>query len=349
MSTTSSTTPRPTTSRSTVRARWAALAVLPVLAITGCGGAATSAGAAPEAFPPDGATIEWVVPSAAGGGNDILARIVAPALGEELGATVQVVNREGGNQVIGLTALATAEPDGTTLGNTNLPSILGRYLDPSQQATFDRASFTPVGSFASNDIVIAVPTKSPYQTVADLVAAAKADPGAVTAGTDSRAGDDHVNLAILEQELGIDLNVVHYDSGADKVAALIAGEVDLALGGVSSVFGPAESGDVRLLTVVADEPSPFLPQVPTLASAGFDGVESMTSRFTLSVPAGTPDTTVTALQDALEKATARPAVQEALKGAATQPDFLDAQEAAALWAEREAVVKPIIADLLTQQ
>ncbi len=339
-------TTRPTRVRPHLRL--ALFAAAPLLALTGCSGAAAQS-SADTPFPAEGTTIEWIVPSAAGGGNDILARIVAPALGEELGATVQVVNREGGNQVIGLTELAGADPDGTTLGNTNLPSILGRYLDPSQQASFDRESFIPVGSFASNDIVIAVPANSPYQSLGDLVAAAKADPGVLTAGTDSRAGDDHVNLAILEEALGIDLNIVHYDSGSDKTAALIAGEVDLALGGVSTVYGPAQSGDVEVLTVISDEPSPFIPDVPTLTSAGFDGVEDMTSRFTLSVPAGTPEATVTTLQDALEAATTQPEVMASLEEAAVEPSFSDAEAAAALWAEREAVVKPIVTELLAQQ
>ncbi len=83
-----------------------------------------------ESWPEPNTNIEWIVPSAAGGGNDIMARILAPVLSEELGVNVQVVNREGGNQVIGLTELAQAKPDGTKLGATNLPSILGRYLDP---------------------------------------------------------------------------------------------------------------------------------------------------------------------------------------------------------------------------
>jgi len=336
--------------RPLIRRTLGAFALVTATALTACsGGSSGGTEADAAAFPEAGSTLEWVVPSAAGGGNDILARIVAPALAEELGVTVQVVNREGGNQVIGLTELANADPDGTTFGYTNLPSILGRYLDPSQQASFDRESFTPFGSFASNDIVIAVPADSPVQTMEDFVEAAQDDPGAITAGTDSRAGDDHVNLSVLEQELDMDLNVVHYDSGSDKVAALVSGEVDMALGGVSSFFGPYQSGDIRLLAVVADEPNPFVEDVPTLTDAGFPGIDQMTSRFTLSVPAGTPEGIVTTLEAALEVATTDPEVMSALEDAATRPDFLDAQEAADLWAERETAVEPIIADLLVGQ
>lgn len=339
-----------TPTRSAPRRTLGAIALATAATLTACSGGSTgTSDTDAAAFPESGTTIQWIVPSAAGGGNDILARIVAPALSEELGATVQVVNREGGNQVIGLTEVANADPDGTTFGFTNLPSILGRYLDPSQQATFDRESFTPFGSFASNDIVVAVPADSPVQTMEDLVEAAQDDPGAITAGTDSRAGDDHVNLSVLEQELDMDLNVVHYDSGSDKVAALVSGEVDLALGGVSSFVGPYRSGDIRLLSVVADETNPFVPEVPTLTDAGYPGVAQMTSRFTLSLPAGTPEAIVTTLQDALEAATSDPEVKTALEDAATRPAFLDAQEAADLWAEREAAVKPVIADLLTGQ
>ena len=114
--------------------------------IAGCS-STTSDSSAP--FPRDGATVEWVVPSAAGAGNDILARIMAPAMEAELGVPVKVVNKEGGSQVVGLNYLANAKPDGETIGFTNVPSILGRYLDPSKKAGFDRESFAPIGSFAA--------------------------------------------------------------------------------------------------------------------------------------------------------------------------------------------------------
>ena len=123
-----------------------------------------------------GTTIEWIVPSAAGAGNDILARIMAPAMQETLGANVKVVNKEGGSQVIGLNYAANSKPDGHTIVYTNIPSILGRYLDPSKKAGFDRESFTPIGSFASNAIVIGVNKNSPYKTIKDLFDAAQGQP-----------------------------------------------------------------------------------------------------------------------------------------------------------------------------
>lgn len=337
----------------TRRVALAALALTASSVLTACSsgsGTSTPAGQkATEAWPEAGTNIEWIVPSAAGGGNDIMARILAPAISEELGANVQVVNREGGNQVIGLTELARAEPDGTTFGATNLPSILGRYLDPSNRATFTRESFTPIGCYASNDIIIAVPADSPYATIEDLLSAVEAQPGVVTAGTDSRAGDDHVSLATLERDLGLDLNIVHYDSGADKVAALVSGEIDLAVGGVSSVIGPWKSGDVNVLAVIAEERSDLAPDVPTLTEAGYKGAAPMTSRFCLSVPAETPKPVVSTLEGALETAMADPEVLQKMKDAATLPDVLTSAEAAELWAQREASAAPIIQEILNEQ
>jgi tripartite-type tricarboxylate transporter receptor subunit TctC len=300
------------------------------------------------AFPQKSTKIEWVVPSAAGAGNDVLARIVGPALETELGAPVRVVNKEGGNQVIGLNYVADAKPDGRTMGYTNIPSIFGRYLDPSKQATFNRESFTPIGSFAFNDVVIGVNKTSPYGSIKELFAAVKEQPGKITVGTDSRAGDDHVNLRVLEKALDLDFNIVHYNSGADKIAALISGEVDFALGGISSFIGPSKSGEIRILTVINKQPSPFIPDVPTLETEGFK-VDPMTNNFAVSVPAKTPATTVTALETALKAAIEKPEVADKLKAAGTAPAWLSSSEVTAIWKERETAAKPIIDELLKEQ
>ncbi|CAM3218474.1 Tripartite tricarboxylate transporter family receptor [Arthrobacter ulcerisalmonis] len=327
----------------------AAFAAAAVLALTACGGQTGAASNAATAdFPKAGATIEWIVPSAAGAGNDILARIIAPAMQADLGANVKVVNKEGGSQVVGLNYVAQAKPDGLTFGNTNIPSILGRYLDPSKKAAFSRDSFTPIGSFATNSVVIGVNKDSPYGTIKELFDAVKAAPGTITVGTDSRAGDDHINLRLLEKALGLDFNIVHYNSGADKVAAIVSGEVDFALGGVSSFFGQYKSGDIKLLTVIEDNPSPFVPDVPTLKSAGYD-VDPMASNFALSVPAKTPANVVAALEASLKKAAEDPAVQDKLKGAATQPAWVTASDTSTLWKEREALIKPIVDELLQEK
>ena len=317
----------------------AALATTALLA--GCSGSQEAAGE----FPKKGSTIEWIVPSAAGAGNDILARIVAPAMQQSLGANVKVVNKEGGSQVIGLNYAANAKPDGHTLVYTNVPSILGRYLDPTKKAGFDRESFIPIGSFASNAIVIGVNKSSPYANVADLFAAVKASPGTITVGTDSRGGDDHVNLRILEDTLGLKFNIVHYNSGAEKIASVVAGETDFALGGISSFFGQYKSGELNILTVIQDEPSSFIPDVPTLRSAGFQ-VDPMSNNFAISVPKGTPAETVAVLEAALQKAEEDPAVQAKLEASATQPVWESSAAVEKLWTERETVIKPIIAELL---
>ena len=326
----------------------AAIAAVAALALTGCGGAANGTSTAGSTFPKAGSTIEWIVPSAAGAGNDILARIVAPAMQEDLGANVKVINKEGGGQVVGLNYVANSKPDGLTFGYTNIPSILGRYLDPSKKAGFDRASFTPIGSFASNSVVIGVNKNSPHADIKALFEAIKASPGTVKVGTDSRAGDDHVNLRLLENELGLDFNIVHYNSGADKVAAIVSGEVDFALGGVSSFFGQYKAGDIKLLTVIEDNPSPFVPDVPTLSSAGYK-IAPMTSNFALSVPSKTPADVVARLEAALKKASENTAVQEKLKGAATQPVWRSSSEISKLWEEREKTIKPVIDELLQQK
>lgn len=330
-----------------MRRRTASAAALAAtaLALSAC---ASAAAPSAEEWPEAGTTIEWVVPSAPGGANDTLARIVAPVMGEELGATINVANIEGGNQVIGLSELANAEPNGETIGYTNIPSILGRYLDPGQNAPFTRESFMPIGSFALNAVIIAVPGDSPHQTIEDLFDAVEASPGELVFATDSRAGDDHINLRIIEDELGIDYNIVHYNSGADKVAALVAGEVDAALGGVSSFYAQAEAGDLRILAVIAEEESQFMPGVPTLTSAGYE-IESMVNNFAVSVPAETPQEIVDRLEAALESASSDPEVIAAFEAVATEPDWESASDIAEIWEQRETAVRPVIEAILAEE
>jgi tripartite-type tricarboxylate transporter receptor subunit TctC len=327
--------------KSLIQTVGAAAAVVALAA--GCTGGST----ADEAgnFPTKGSTIEWIVPSAAGAGNDILARIMAPAMQESLGANVKVVNKEGGSQVIGLNYAANAKPDGHTLVYTNVPSILGRYLDPSKKAGFDRESFIPIGSFASNAIVVGVNKSSRFNSIGELFDAVKANPGAVTVGTDSRGGDDHINLRILEDELGLKFNIVHYNSGAEKIAAVVAGETDFALGGISSFFGQYKSGELKLLSVIQDSPSDFIPEVPTLASQGYQ-VDAMSNNFAISVPKGTPAETVAVLENALKKAEEDPAVQAKLEASGTQPVWQSGADVEKIWMDKETVIKPIIAELL---
>ncbi|MFJ4029531.1 Bug family tripartite tricarboxylate transporter substrate binding protein [Paenarthrobacter sp. NPDC089989] len=335
--------------KKTTRLITTAVAATFALALSACGGqSGGSTGTAAGDFPKSGSTIEWIVPSAAGAGNDILARIVAPVMQKDLGANIKVVNKEGGSQVVGLNFAAQSKPDGHTIVNTNIPSILGRYLDPSKKAAFDRSSFTPIGSFATNSVVIGVNKDSKYTSIKELLDAVKASPGKITVGTDSRAGDDHINLRLLEDQLGLDFNIVHYNSGADKIAALVSGEIDFALGGVSSFFGQYKSGDVKLLTVIEDNPSSFVPEVPTMKSAGYD-VKPMSSTFSLSVPAKTPKEIVSRLEASLKKAAEDPTVQEKLKGAATQTAWISAADVSKAWEERETEIKPIIAELLQEK
>jgi tripartite-type tricarboxylate transporter receptor subunit TctC len=327
--------------KSLIQTVGAAAAVVALAA--GCTGGSTADEAG--SFPTKGSTIEWIVPSAAGAGNDILARIMAPAMQESLGANVKVVNKEGGSQVIGLNYAANAKPDGHTLVYTNVPSILGRYLDPSKKAGFDRESFIPIGSFASNAIVIGVNKSSRFNNIGELFDAVKASPGAVTVGTDSRGGDDHINLRILEDELGLKFNIVHYNSGAEKIAAVVAGETDFALGGISSFFGQYKSGELKLLSVIQDSPSDFIPEVPTLASQGYQ-VDAMSNNFAISVPKGTPAETVAVLENALKKAEEDPAVQAKLEASGTQPVWESGADVEKIWMDKETVIKPIIAELL---
>lgn len=188
------------------------------LLATGCArtGGASPAASSDDAFP-DGEVVKVIVPYDAGGVTDVIVRLVAEGMGEELGTTVQVVNKPGAAGSVGLTELSGAKPDGLTIGSFNMPSGFG-YLDPSRNLPYTIGSFTPVSGLALSPTVFAVKADSPWQSFMDLVDAAAASPGQITlAGTSTRTSDDALAVAALENS-GVDFNVVTIDTGgADKV------------------------------------------------------------------------------------------------------------------------------------
>lgn len=326
----------------------AASGLIVALAIGGCtGSTATSApaSAAPDAtpapvepsavaaWPEPGSTIEVIVPFSAGGSTDLLARTVAPIIGAELGANVEVFNVPGAESQIGLTQLASSDPDGYTIGFTNIPSALASYISEERQATYNLDSFAPIGRFTLLNNFIAVHSSSEYQTVEQLIEAAKAK--SVTVGV---SGDnERVALGALGEATGVEFTLVPFDGGAEKTAALLGKQVDAIFGGGPTMVPGVESGDFRVLGVFGTEPDVYLPDVPTLGGLGLKS--AFTDSIGMSAPAGTDPEIVAKISATFEKALADPKVQELAKSKFHMPAYLDGAAFGKLWAEQEAIFR----------
>lgn len=262
--------------------------------------------------------LTFIVAYTPGSANDILVRIVAPALGRELGQGVAVDNKPGAGGTIGTAAVARAKADGYTLGLGSTATVaINRALFP-RLAYDPLKDFTPVIAFGSTPNVLVVPAASPVRSLADLRRAA-----AIRSLTYSSPGNgttQHLAGVLFERDLapGTALHVP-YKGPAEQVTAVAGGQVDFAFASLPSALALVRDGRLRALGATPLEPLPSLPAVPPLASLGLNGYDGAGVWFGLVVPAGTPDPVVQRLHEASTRALADPDVLAKLKAAGYEP------------------------------
>jgi tripartite-type tricarboxylate transporter receptor subunit TctC len=314
----------------------AALAAVALLA-AGCSSGVTSKPAV--TFPKANKSITMIVPFAPGGLTDISARVLAPALADELGVTVEVVNKPGASSQIGLTGLSQSKPDGYTFGYTLLPTTPNAYLDPARKAAFDADSFIGFANYFSTPIVAVVNKDSKFKTVADLVAAAKANPAKVSVGTGALGGPADMGRVLLEQSTGIQFANVQFDGGGPTNVALLGGHIDAAFSSVPEVLQYVKSGQSRVLGVMSAEEVSLLPGAKTFKSEGFD--LTMASTGVISVPAGTPKAIVERLSEATRIAMETAEVIKKADELGFLLQYMTPDEVAKEWAASEEQVRSI--------
>lgn len=157
------------------------------------------------AFADKSRPITHIVAYPPGGGTDVTARLLAPMLEKELGVPVQVVNKPGAGGQVGFTELVRSKPDGYTIGNLILPTVITTYLNPERKAVFSRKSFELLALQDNDPGIIAVKTDGPYKTLKDLIDAAKAKPGSIRTTTSGILSDDHIAAMITEEVAGLNL------------------------------------------------------------------------------------------------------------------------------------------------
>ena len=246
-------------------------------------------------------SIRLVVPFATGGTYEIVARSVANGLTSVLGQSVYVENKPGGAGNIAMAEVKRANPDGYTLilGHVGTlavnPSLFGKKLpyDPNKD-------FAPVTLVAKVPNVIAVSSKSPYKTIADLIADAKANPNKINYGSAGNGSAGHLAMEYFSSEAGIDLTHVPYKGSGNMLTDLIGGQIQATFNGLPSLIGQIKGGALRPLAVGSSDRSKALPDVPTLAESGFKGFET-SQWYGIIAPAGTPPDIIATLQQAIKK------------------------------------------------
>src|SRR5438874_268917 len=246
--------------------------------------------------------ITIVVPFAAGGGNDILARLLGQHMGRALGQQFVIENRGGAAGTIGARAIAKATPDGYTLmvGHSGLFAMApGLY---GSNAGYDpRKDFAPIGLIASYQQILVVHPSLPVRSIADLIALAKKEPGKITYATAGVGSGSHISTELLTSMAGIKLTHVPYRGSGAVQGDLVGGHVAMAIQPVPPVIAQIRSGQVRAIAVTGAARSPIFPDLPTVAEAGVPGYEAVI-HYGMVAPAGTPRPIVARLNAELRAA-----------------------------------------------
>jgi tripartite-type tricarboxylate transporter receptor subunit TctC len=298
-------------------------------------------------FPEKGRTITFIVNQPAGGPSDLASRVLATAMEKELGVPIQVVNRPGATGQIGTTELVRSKPDGYTIGTTNLPSTINNYLEPARKAVFGRKDLQQVACQVVDPETLMVKADSLIKSVKDLVAAAKAKPGALKVGTSGQLGNNHLALMLFERAAGIKLAFVHFDGGAPATNALLGGHLDAADLTAGTPSAHWKTGAIRYLAIMEKEPAPLFPGVPTLESQGYRVYFASTRG--ISVRAGTPPEVVQVLANAVKRSMETEEVKKKMEALGLVQRFMGPAEFSKYWDELEAQTKPLLDELLREQ
>ncbi|MEA2934336.1 MAG: putative tricarboxylic transport rane protein [Variibacter sp.] len=281
------------------------------IAIVLCFAAATLSAAASRADDYPSRNITLVIPFPPGGSTSVVARAISEAIGANLGRSIVIENRGGAGGATATRAVARAEPDGYTIlmGYTGTLAVA-----PTLQtnAGYDpRKDFAPIGQIGAAPMLMLAHPSTPYKTAADVIEAARKEPGALNYASAGVGTASHMGGELFTHMAGVKLTHIPYKGTGPAVNDLLGGHVRISFTPMPPVIGPVQAGLLRALAVTSSTRAAVLPEVPTIAESGLPGYESVLT-YGLLAPAGTPEKIIGRLNAALRDALAAPSVREHL-------------------------------------
>jgi tripartite-type tricarboxylate transporter receptor subunit TctC len=265
--------------------------------------------------------VTLIVPSAAGGGTDTIARLIGDQLSKQLGQGFVVENRTGAGMLVGTTAVAKAAPDGTTLlvglnGNMTVnPSLFAKLpYDPI-------ADFVPVAMLATYPFLVVVNNDLPVKSIKELIAYLKANPGKVDYASAGNGTGQHLAPELFKMMTGTEMAHIAYRGAQPAYLDVISGRVPVFFDNMSTAMSLAKEGKVRALAITSKKRSPLMPELPSVEEAGVPGYEYHTW-FGLWAPKGTPQAIVDKLNAEVTKALADPVVKQRIAAGAGEPSTM---------------------------
>ena len=283
--------------------------------------------------------ISVIVPWAAGGGTDALARTLAKNGKKYFGVNVTVVNKVGGAGGIGMGSVATAKPDGYTVGVITDYLSLYRLLGMSELSYRD---FELIALLNRSPAAISVRADSPFKSLKDMMEYAKANPGVLTVAHAGPGQAWHLAVASLAMKYGIKFTYVPFDSAAPVRTALLGGHVSVATTGIDEVLQFYKTKQLRLLAVNSLSRQPVFPDVPTFAEAGYPIENPIFAWRGLAVAKGTPPDILKALRDGFRKAAEDPDYVKLMDELALPRTYLEAEQFGQFLAETEKSLAPLL-------
>jgi len=253
--------------------------------------------------------INFIVPYGAGGGADSRSRQIALKMSVILKQPIIVDNKPGAGGNIGTEFIARAAPDGYTIGMGNFaPMAVNKTLFGNLR--YDpETDITPIVLIEKGPLVLVVNPSSPYKTVQDIVAAAKAKPGTLTFSSGGIGGSHHLSAELFEQNAGIEMIHVPYKSGSAGLTDLMAGNVTMMFDQMYSAMPSIKADKIRAIAITSKKRSPLLPNIPSFSEIGYPKVEVLNWQG-LIAPKGTPKSIIDKLNAAANEALQDPALRE---------------------------------------
>jgi tripartite-type tricarboxylate transporter receptor subunit TctC len=265
--------------------------------------------------------IRLIVPWAAGGSTDVICRVVADQAGKFLGQTMVVDNRPGGSTTVGLGVVASAAPDGYTLGQMPVTTL---RIAQMEKISFDPVTdLAPVIGLAIQSLGIVVRADSPFKSIKDIIDAAKNNPGKLNYGSTGNASGGRLYTEQMLRILGLNITYISYNGSAPLQQAILGGQIDFGVD--SGSYAPlVQAGKMRLLLAYSDKKLASFPQAPTLKEAGLK-LETG-GQYGIVAPKGTPKNIIDRLHTALKQAWETPQVQSRFFVYVEQPSYLSPEQ-----------------------
>ena len=273
-------------------------------------------GALAQAIPAK--TIRFIVGFPPGGAVDLIARAVAPGIGETLGPSVVVDNRAGANGAIGAELVAKAPPDGSAIGLVSISSlVLNVHMMPNPSYHTLR-DFTPITTVGLVPFAITTHPAVPVKNLRELIALARATPGRITVGSPGTGSLQHLTVELLNGAANVKIVHVPYKGTGPAMTDVMGGHIDGMVTAISGVLAAAKSGKLRVLAVTGSERATTMPEVPTAQEQGLKGV-TVVNWYAIVGPPNMPAPQLNALHGAIVKTVASASVREKLAANGVDP------------------------------